>query len=148
MKELAVAAFLAVVALTGLLDPNMKNVAFAATDVHVVISTAFHSRVVVTTGTVIRVDNWNAGSQGTGAANLLPGRVSFLLQNLDSAGCVFCNHTTAVSSDTAQSGVGTKVCADEIVTVGMLRGLRMDCIAADAAGADGAVITTTQYGKE
>ena len=138
-------------AFVGLTERNVGNVAYAATDVHVVVSSALPSRITVTTGTAIRVDNWNKGVQGT----IVPNRVSICLQNHDAADNISLGFDSQVSTNTT-TVIGTSTVGGFILSpgnadftcIGALRGLAIWGVCADDGGAGGCNISTIQYGKE
>ena len=135
-------------AFAGIMERDTSNLVIAATDVHVVVSTSFQSRVVVTSATSIRIDNWNDGVQGVGTTSLIVGRVAVCFDNQDSGDSVWGGHTTTGSSSAANNHGGHELKPGDYQCVGALRGHRIDAIAADAAGTAGAVISVMQYGKE
>lgn len=150
MKQmLSTLALMGLFALAGLMEHS--QVAVAATDVHVRVSSAMPSRVVVTTGTAIRVDNWNNGVQGT----IVDPRVAVCIQNHDSADNIFIGFDSTVSTNTTTSvSTSTRVGfvanpgSSDFLCIGAIRGLPIWAMCVDAAGASGCVAAVIQYAKE
>lgn len=150
--------FIVLIGLVGLLDMGHTDLAYAATDVNVVISSAIPSRVIVASGTstgggATRVDNWDRGVQCTTAYCLQPLRVSICCQNLDSADDAYFGWTASVSTDTAQSATssleaGWKVATGDVICKDADRGLALWAKAADSAGAAGVLLSCEQLGKK
>lgn len=133
-------------AAVGLLGNSVQDAA-ASADVNLVYLSTITSRVVVTTGTSIRIDNWMNGTQGT----VLRNRSTVQWQNLDSSDDIFClNNNSSVSTDTANANVGFKYTPGTFATEGIAAGVPQQtiwCRAVDSAGAAGVVIVVRQVSR-
>lgn len=120
----------------------------ASTDVNLVISTAAWSGVNVTTGTVVRVDNFKFGTRPTVDST----RIGIEVQNLDSADSIFCGYDASVTTTTATvlqaNSIGKEIKSGDVVYIGLLRQASYHCRAVDAAGSAGVWIHLEQLHKE
>lgn len=119
----------------------------ASTDVNVSFSSAVYSGVTITTGTVIRCDNWVHGAQ-SGVYTIQSERNSVIIQNQDSADDIYVGYDANVSTAAASGLVGLKIIPDASGIFGLDVNSVLYCIAVDAAGASGVRIHLTQTGRK
>lgn len=128
--------------MVGALLPFCIADAYAATEVYVHISSAAWGRVVVTSGSAVRVDQ--ADYLATGSTRTLPNRHAILMENQDSSDDAYCAWSSAVSTDSTNSALGRTISADEDHAVSMDTVLQYHCKAADSAGAAGVIFHVQQ----
>ena len=142
MKELidtlALMSLFAFVGLTSAV-PEVR----ASTDVNAVFYSTMTSRVIVTTGTAIRVDNWHRGVQGS----IVSGRINLFFQNLDSADDIFCDTNILVSTFPTSVNQGFKYGTGVFGSEGLTTQGSLYCQCADAGGAAACVMATRQSGR-
>lgn len=136
---LATFGLMALLALVGLSGRGVPQ-AQASTDVNVVYLSTYTSRVVVTTGTAIRIDNWDAGSQGFVKSD----RIAVQYQNLDKNWDIWCSGDSSVSTDTTKAAVGFRWSYRDFISDGASALSQTWCKADDGAGAAGVVIVVRQ----
>ena len=113
------------------------TIAYAATDVNVILSSATYGGVCVTTGTVIRVDTRRRGGDYTTIPST---RIGIEIQNQDATYNIWCAYDTQFTTFTtgpngvSVSSIGFRLGPDSVRYVGMIRGAQYNCQAADAAG--------------
>ena len=103
-----VATFVGMVlfAAVGLLGPRVEP-AVASTDVNLTYISTLTARVVVSSGSAVRIDAWNGASSPT----VLLDRAGINFQNQDATNAIYCLHSSAVSTDTANANIGFKYTA-------------------------------------
>jgi len=112
---------------------------FADTPVFVHLTSATSQGVNVTSGTAVRVDNYNGQGEGK-----MDHRTEFFLQNSDSADSLFCAFDVNVSSIVGNADYGREIKFGKSVNIAMDYRMQYHCIAADAAGNAGIDIHAEQ----
>lgn len=130
----------------------VASVARAGTPVSVEISSAIVSGLSVTTGTVIRVDNWNKGASQTDVnystkTTIIANRIGITIQNQDSADNIYCDYNATVSTAAASAQVGTLIEPGDNAYFACPNWMYVYCQAVDAAGASGVRVNLKQYGR-
>lgn len=136
---LATFGLMALLALVGLSGRGVQQ-AQASTDVNVVYLSTYTSRVVVTTGTTIRIDNWDSGTQGFVKSD----RIAVQYQVLDKNWDIWCGNASTVSTDTAKNTVGFRWSYRDFISDGANAVVQTWCQADDGAGSAGVVIAVRQ----
>jgi len=119
----------------------------ASTDVNISFSSAVYSGVKVSSGSVVRVDNWVHGVQ-SGTSTLQMDRNAVVIQNHDSADDIYCGYNTSVATATASGYLGLKIIPDATGVFGVDMVSTIYCMAVDAAGAAGVRVHITQTGRK
>lgn len=143
MKQaLGTLALMSLFAFIGLTGPVVE--VQAATDVNVVYGSSWTSRVLVSTTTASRIDNWIDGKSSS--ITVISNRIGIQFQNLDSADNIWCSNSPSVSADVSNVNVGFRYASYVFGSEGLTSKLQYWCVCDDAAGAAGCVMSVRQIG--
>lgn len=113
---------------------------YCVTQTFVEVSSVTYRTITVSSGTQVRVDNFNGAGEG-----LLTTRNELLIQNLDASDKIYCAYDSSVSSDTVNSNkAGWFLEAAEKRNLNLGVNLTLNCIAEDSAGTSGVRLHVTQ----